>query len=854
MISEGFETDFNNWELQSVKECDVIKTLFDVRDDEDSLFLKKIDDLKKTFSSEPAKFVVMLKQLNEKLFTQRIAKCEGVKIKHIDEMILTLRKRHRISQNPLSQLKKIYYLKPDNFTNTTLPTKLQIYEYVSEQNSEKKAAFEKSLFELHSKYQSIINGLIAFTNLISWYYRTYEEKPEIMFLWDYSDDKSLQFREKMKTPFIDEFAGVLRNEHDIYRAPKVVYLRPLMIRSVQVVDRVVEMEIAINKTQEIQHEKVVENKIILQKTHELPVSNTIEKPVEVIKEIEIIKEVEVLKEYEKPVKVIKKYKTPAFYVIAGFVVGFCIIGLITGFLLRMILLPPGDKQLQKMARDAEDAKLKAIGLKNDAEDAKLKAVNLKNAAESALLLTNEIIAELKKQISALELKNTVLQTENDILTESLENMTGERDDLANELTNLKNELNNLITQRDNLSAERNEITIKLTELQKKFDELTLEKDKLQAELEKRANISDKTLAELNEEIKTQTDKINELTEALKLKNTDFDVLKNSTDTRIAELMEKLVEANKTIAELSEKLYELKLKYKEFEEGEKIRREEKILLQSAFSTRSKERALIVEGNINEFIKKNPERKSNFTKAFEHLEKAKQILGKSSRGETAKEFKLLAKLTNGTAYPSPSANDLPGILTEILNREIGLATSADIVLIIDTTSTMGNDIDALKKGVSDITANLSSICRDVRVAVILYRDLPNRLGDTGYITKIQQPFTLFMDEVIANIKKITLNDGSGNFDIPEAVFEGIMTSLKDLNWSHRAEKRLLILMGDAPPATGQKKIKLAKSDKIVDLEVTHEFTIESIKNELEKMQKTMKKKELPVQIFPIIIAED
>ncbi len=854
MISEGFETDFNKWELQSVKECEVIGTLLDIRDDEDNLFLKKITELKKYFSTEPAKFVVLLKQLNETLFTDKISKFEGVKIKHIDDMILTLRKRHRISQYYLNQLKNIYYLKPENFTNVTLPSKLQILEYVNERESKKKEGLEKDLFTTHKKYQGLINGLIAFTNLISWYYRTYEEKPEIMFLWDYSEDKSLQFKEKMKAPFINEFAGVLRNEHDIYRAPKVMYVRPLMIRSVQVVDRIVEYEIPIQNTHEIQHEKVIENKIILQSTHELSITNTIEKPVEIIKEIDVIKEVEVLKEFDKPVPVIKKYKTPAYYVIAGFVVGFCIIGLITGFLLRLVLLPPGDAELQRIAKEAEGAKLKAIGLQNDAEAAKLKAITLKNDTESALKFANEIISDLSNQLSSLEAKKAELQTEKDGLTVDLENMTGECDKLTGELNALKVERDSLVTERDELVTKRDSLTTERDELQQKLDESTSANEKLRVELEKRANISDKTLAELTEQIKTQTEKITELTELLKLKNTDYNELKASTDARIAELMQKLLEANKTISDISEILYDLKLKYKEFEEGERIRQEEQTLLQSAFSTRTKERALIVEKNIIDFLEKNPERRPNFKKALEHLEKAKLIEGNKSSGETAKEFKLLAKLTNGTAYPSPSANDLPGILTEIFNREIGLAASADICLLIDTTSTMVNDIEALKKGVSEITAKLTNICHDVRVSVVLYRDLPNRLGDTGYVTKIQQPFTLFMDEVIANIKQITLNDGTGNFDIPEAVFEGIMTSLSDLNWSHRAEKRLIILMGDAPPATGQKIIKHEKTGTMVDLEVKHEFTIESIKKELEKMQKNMKEKELPVQIFPIIIAED
>ena len=854
MISEGFETDFNKWELQSVKECDVISTLLAVRDDEDNLFLKKVSELKKYFRAEPSKFVVVLKQLNEKLFTDKISKFEGVEIKHIDEMILTLRKRHRISQYYLNQLKNLYYLKPENFAAVMLPSKLQILQYLNERDSKKKAVLEEDLITIHQKYQGLINGLIAFTNLISWFYRTYEEKPEIMFLWDYSEDKSLQFKEKMKAPFIEEFAGVLRNGHDIYRAPKVMFAQPLMIRSVQVVDKIVEYEIPIQNMQEIQHEKVIENKIILQNTHELSVSNTIEKPVEVIKEIEIIKEVEVLKEFEKPVAVIKKFKTPAYYVIAGFVVGFCIIGLITGFLLRLVLLPPGDAELQRIAKEAENAKLKAIGLKNDAEDAKLKAMGLQNDAETALKSANENISDLNTKISELEAEKTQLQTEKDGLIKDLENMTGKRDKLIIELNNLKTERDGLVTERDELIVKRDGFLAERDELQTKLDESNASNEKLKQELENRANISDKTLAELNEQIIAQTKEINELTEALKLKNADFDALKNSTDAKISELTQKLLEANKTISDLSQKLYELKLKYKEFEEGEKIRQEEQTLLQSAFSTRTKERALIVEKNIIDFLEKNPERRPNFKKAFEHLEKAKLIEGNKSSGETAKEFKLLAKLTNGTAYPSPSANDLPGILTEIFNREIGLAASADICLLIDTTSTMGNDIDALKKGVSEITAKLTNICPDVRVAVILYRDLPNRLGDTGYITKIQQPFTLFMDEVIANIQKITLNDGTGNFDIPEAVFEGIMASLRDINWSHRAEKRLIILMGDAPPATGQKIVKHAKSGTKVDLEVKHEFTLESIKKELEKMQKNMKKKELPIQIFPIIIAED
>ncbi len=232
--------------------------------------------------------------------------------------------------------------------------------------------------------------------------------------------------------------------------------------------------------------------------------------------------------------------------------------------------------------------------------------------------------------------------------------------------------------------------------------------------------------------------------------------------------------------------------------------------------------------------------------------RESVGKTD-DKTAEEFKLLAELTKGTAYFSPSAEELPGILNEILNRELGLANSADIVLLIDTTSTMKNDIDTLKAEVAKVAQKIKDICPDVRTSIVCYRDLPTKFGNPGYIYKIMTGFTLKTQKVTNAIKNITLSTGQGNYDIPEAVYEGIMGSLTDLHWSHRAEKKMIILMGDAPPATGKKIYIDKRTGRTVDLEAEHKFTISSIKKKLEEIQLEFEEDEV-IQIFPIIIAED
>ena len=75
-------------------------------------------------------------------------------------------------------------------------------------------------------------------------------------------------------------------------------------------------------------------------------------------------------------------------------------------------------------------------------------------------------------------------------------------------------------------------------------------------------------------------------------------------------------------------------------------------------------------------------------------------------------------------------------EQIRKDSSRATPIDIAFVIDTTSSMTDDIDDVKKNLKLISDELQSMQKDlysIRVAVVLYRDA----GDE-YVTKIELEF--------------------------------------------------------------------------------------------------------------------
>ncbi len=122
----------------------------------------------------------------------------------------------------------------------------------------------------------------------------------------------------------------------------------------------------------------------------------------------------------------------------------------------------------------------------------------------------------------------------------------------------------------------------------------------------------------------------------------------------------------------------------------------------------------------------------------------------------------------------------------------ANGLDICFVVDTTGSMGDDIDNAKANMARILEELDAKTDDYRIALIDYRDFPERTSSKDYAAKVQLDFSDNKETITEAIYGLTLGDGG---DTPETVFSALMTAV-GLDWRPDAAKAVIIL-GDAPP---------------------------------------------------------
>ena len=121
----------------------------------------------------------------------------------------------------------------------------------------------------------------------------------------------------------------------------------------------------------------------------------------------------------------------------------------------------------------------------------------------------------------------------------------------------------------------------------------------------------------------------------------------------------------------------------------------------------------------------------------------------------------------------------------------APRIDIAFALDTTGSMGDEIDVVKEKIVDIARNIAAgqPRPDVRFGIVAYRDR----GDV-YVTKAF-PFS----REIADVQKaLRTLDANGGGDEPESVAEGLDATVHELRWDFsRDTARMIFLIGDAGP---------------------------------------------------------
>jgi len=141
-----------------------------------------------------------------------------------------------------------------------------------------------------------------------------------------------------------------------------------------------------------------------------------------------------------------------------------------------------------------------------------------------------------------------------------------------------------------------------------------------------------------------------------------------------------------------------------------------------------------------------------------------------------------------------------VTELLDLETGGGVEdvevgqLDLIFVIDTTSSMEDDIDQAKARAQEIISQVSESGLDWRIAIVTFRDYPD--GEHGALTdyqsRVEVDFTTNTGRISSAIESIVVEEGG---DWPESVYSGLMTAMA-LDWRNGVQK-IVVLMGDAPP---------------------------------------------------------
>ncbi len=172
---------------------------------------------------------------------------------------------------------------------------------------------------------------------------------------------------------------------------------------------------------------------------------------------------------------------------------------------------------------------------------------------------------------------------------------------------------------------------------------------------------------------------------------------------------------------------------------------------------------------------------------------------------------SKLSNDTKefyHPNITGHEQ---IAKLIEARIGIPVAAkeitstssdiDIAFVVDTTGSMNDTIDAVKRDITDTISQIKQKTSSARFALVDYQDRPGYGGDTAdYPSSVRTPFTSDTDAVISEVNGLISGYGG---DIPETVYSGAMTAL-DLDWRPGARK-MMIIIGDAPakdpePVTG------------------------------------------------------
>jgi hypothetical protein len=181
---------------------------------------------------------------------------------------------------------------------------------------------------------------------------------------------------------------------------------------------------------------------------------------------------------------------------------------------------------------------------------------------------------------------------------------------------------------------------------------------------------------------------------------------------------------------------------------------------------------------------------------------------------KIFSTVADETEGVFTPVDDTEAAARRIAELITR----GDDVDVVLVIDTTISMKNDVAFLRQNLLPMVEEQIVSYSHFRIGMVLYRDYKD-----AYLTH-DFPFEYDLDAIQSRLNMITV-DGGG--DKQEAVYEGLYDGIINYDW--QAANRLIIQVGDAMPHTYPKG------------KITEDMVFDAAKR-------------LGIQIYPILLPDD
>jgi hypothetical protein len=154
-----------------------------------------------------------------------------------------------------------------------------------------------------------------------------------------------------------------------------------------------------------------------------------------------------------------------------------------------------------------------------------------------------------------------------------------------------------------------------------------------------------------------------------------------------------------------------------------------------------------------------------------------------------FTQIAEAGHNDPLYSSGPADLVDRVAQILDEEEG--PDLDLVICLDTTASMADDIAELRQALIPLLERAMSRIESFRIGLLLYKDY-----NEDYLVR-PLAFTSDMAVFRRSLDRIQVNGGR---DIPEAVYEALYEGATRYPWA--APRRLMILIGDAPPHPRQR----------------------------------------------------